>query len=495
MRRAVAAIGALVVAAAVCASAPATADAPLRLTVGTLGSIGPLDPRTGTSQIAHEVWKLQYPTLTGLDPKTLDPVPGLAQAWTPAPNGLGWIYTLRPGLQWSDGRPVTAADVVESVRRAAAGRARALDPRAVEVDGRSTPDLPVNVTPRHVLASVPDLDKNLGALGVADGAWHVTARTNDSVRLDATRPGGPALQQIVFRTYSDPEALIRALDKGDVDVASGLPTADAARLGAQSRVTVDAAPDGTQYRLEDHLAGERVRRAVSLAIDRTDLVAKTVDAIGTPGAVPILGHGSALSLDEAATRQLDAALDAQPDLARRLLAANPHPDRVRLAAPADALSGRVARYVAGALTAVGLPTDLVGEQEPADLEIARGSTTGDGLPTGRKGSPLRYADAVARSRADLLHVTRGAQLVGLFQPDTLQAFRSDNVAGFLRAPQVPSLVVFAPTTSQYAQLIKAPPPPGEQASTTTYAVGAIAVIALCGAGLAVAAWIRRRFFA
>jgi hypothetical protein len=92
-------------------------------------------------------------------------------------------------------------------------------------------------------------------------------------------------------------------------------------------------------------------------------------------------------------------------------------------------------------------------------------------------------------------VTRDAQLVGLFQPDTLQAFRSDNVAGFLRTPQIPSLVVFAPTTTQYAPLIKAPLPPGEQASTATYAVGAIGVIALCGAALAVAAWIRRRFVA
>src|SRR5207237_6448532 len=110
----------------------------LRLTVGTLGSIGSLDPRTGTSQIAHEVWNLQYPTLTTLDPKTLDPAPGLAQAWTPAPNGRGWIYTLRPGLQWSDGQPVATTDVAASFSQADAGDVRPLTPRMVEIDGSLT---------------------------------------------------------------------------------------------------------------------------------------------------------------------------------------------------------------------------------------------------------------------------------------------------------------------------------------------------------------------
>ena len=44
---------------------------PLRMTVGTLGSIGSLDPRVGNSTIAREVWKIQYPTLTAPDPIVL----------------------------------------------------------------------------------------------------------------------------------------------------------------------------------------------------------------------------------------------------------------------------------------------------------------------------------------------------------------------------------------------------------------------------------------
>ena len=70
--------------------------APRCVTVGTLGTIGSLDPRHGNSAIAHEeVWNLQYPTLTALDPKTLDPTTDVASGWSPAKGGRGWIYTVR----------------------------------------------------------------------------------------------------------------------------------------------------------------------------------------------------------------------------------------------------------------------------------------------------------------------------------------------------------------------------------------------------------------
>lgn len=492
MRRAVAALGALLVGLGALAVEPAAADHPLRLTVGTLGPIGSLDPRTGHSQVAHEVWNLQYPTLTALDPKTLDPIPGIAQAWTRAPNGRGWIYTLRPGLHWSDGQPVTAADVVASVFQADIGAPRALSERVVEIDGPASPGALVNITPMHVLRKVSNLDKDVRALGVADGAWHVTARTDDSVQLDATRPGGPALRQIVFRTYPNAAALIDALDRGAVDVVSGVPPSDATKLAARDDVTVDHAPDGTQYVMYDRLPDARVRQAISLAIDRTDLVAKTVDGIGTPGVVPIFARGSAWGLGDATAQRLSASLDAQPGRARALLAASgATPRTLRIWAPDDATSQRVAQYIVRALERVGLHAQVVAHaSNDDDLTLARSDTTASQPLMALPGQhdPVRTPAQVERA-------VEQARLVALFQPDTLQAFRSDNVAGFLRTPQVPSLVVFAPTTTQYAQLIKAPPPPGEQASTTTYAVGAIGVIALCGAALAVAAWLRRRFVA
>ncbi len=501
----------------------AGAAGPLRMTVGTLGPIGSLDPRHGDSVIAREVWNLQYPTLTTLDPQTLDPTPGLAAAWSPIPDGRGWIYDLRPGLTWSDGQPVTAADVVYSLDRArddhwpyAAGmfeglNARALNSHSVEVTSTLAepllPGLLLHVVPAHVFSNVADLDTNLARLGVSDGAWHVVDATADSVELDATnRTAGPALQQIVLRTYTSADALIGALAHGQVDVISAVPFSDLGRLETLAHVTVDHASDGTQYLLFDHLPNARVRQAISLAIDRTELVAQTVDGVGTPGVVPLIANGASWALDDPTVESLTAELDAQPDRARAVVATQPIA-KLTFSAPTDATSEQVATFIRNALAGVGIQTTASPAESPAvDLSLQhatiatvptamlRGLTCDICAATFRQYSST--TDVTTRLDAAHLMLQRAvaqATVVGLFQPDTLQAFRNDLFAGFLPEPQERSLVVFGPTVAQYGELSAAPPPPGEGSSNATYAVGAVVVLALCAAAYGAAEWIRHRF--
>jgi peptide/nickel transport system substrate-binding protein len=511
----------------------AAAAGPLRLTVGTLGSIGSLDPRRGFSMIAEEVWNLQYPTLTTLDPNTLDPAPGLAAAWSPAPGGKGWIYRLRPGLTWSDGQPVTAADVVYSLDEARAQRwpytvssesfvsgltAVALNANSVQVVPNDVdwilPSLLLHVVPEHVYAKVANLDSNLTALAVSDGAWHVAARTTDSVELDAANAAsGAAVKQIVFRTYPTAAALIDALARKQVDVVSGLPDADIGTLEAMSGVTVDHASDGTQWVLRDRLSDQSARQAISLAIDRTALVADAVNGVGTPGVVPQLALGSTWQLDDSTVQSLTASLDAQPGRARQLLATAPRiarPLTVSISQSADAQ--RVGSLVRRALAAVGVATTAVdGDNDNAysradlvltqlffgdnpfypysalDLIVCDHCARSPNLPS------TNFTKLVEIAKSRVQRVTEQARLVGLFEPDELQAFRTDRFAGFLPQPQERSLVVFGPTIAQYSELTAAPLPPGEGSSNTTYVVGAVIVLALCAAAYATAAWIRRRF--
>jgi peptide/nickel transport system substrate-binding protein len=51
-------------------------------------------------------------TLVNLDAVTQEPKPGLAESWSVAPDQKAWTFKLRPGLRWSDGETLTAADVV-----------------------------------------------------------------------------------------------------------------------------------------------------------------------------------------------------------------------------------------------------------------------------------------------------------------------------------------------------------------------------------------------
>jgi len=180
----------------------------------------------------------------------------------------------------------------------------------------------------------------------------------------------------------------------------------------------------------------------------------------------------------------------------------------------DATTSRVAEYVRRALHAVSLGTATGTEGEKAghrpDVVIEHLSFVGDsglaglsslrcpgcsGLDAGvqRFRAPDDFAGQISYAHSKLFDLTAQAQVVGLFEPDTLQAFRTDNVTGFLRDPEIRSLVVFAPTVSQYGQLTAAPPPPGEQLSSTSYAVGAVIVLVLCIAAFLFAAWIRRGY--
>jgi peptide/nickel transport system substrate-binding protein len=73
------------------------------------------DPKTFNpilSQESPNVFSFTYEGLTGTDGVTGDVVPALAESWDISPDGKTIVFTLRPGLQWSDGEPLTADDVV-----------------------------------------------------------------------------------------------------------------------------------------------------------------------------------------------------------------------------------------------------------------------------------------------------------------------------------------------------------------------------------------------
>src|SRR5437879_2241995 len=94
------------------ASAPAAKPAPTRvLTVATNGSVDSLSPFLALRVLPTEVHRLIYDFLTNYDPKDDHAVPAMATSWSPSPDKLTWTYTIRSGMKWSDGVPVTARDI------------------------------------------------------------------------------------------------------------------------------------------------------------------------------------------------------------------------------------------------------------------------------------------------------------------------------------------------------------------------------------------------
>jgi peptide/nickel transport system substrate-binding protein len=78
-----------------------------------------LDPIVTTVGIVQRHATMIYDFLFGRDDNQT-PQPQMVRTWTVSPDGLVWTFMLREGLNFHDGQPVTAEDVVASLRRWAA---------------------------------------------------------------------------------------------------------------------------------------------------------------------------------------------------------------------------------------------------------------------------------------------------------------------------------------------------------------------------------------
>jgi oligopeptide transport system substrate-binding protein len=76
-----------------------------------------LDPHVATNLAEVDLVSALFEGLVVEDPVDLHPVPGVAARWDISPDQLTYTFHLRPDAKWSDGKPVTAQDFVESWRR------------------------------------------------------------------------------------------------------------------------------------------------------------------------------------------------------------------------------------------------------------------------------------------------------------------------------------------------------------------------------------------
>ena len=77
-----------------------------------------LDPAIVTGVSEMRITKALFEGLLRLDPKTAQPIPGLAERWDASSDGKVYTFHLRTKAAWSTGQPITAEDVVYSWMRA-----------------------------------------------------------------------------------------------------------------------------------------------------------------------------------------------------------------------------------------------------------------------------------------------------------------------------------------------------------------------------------------
>lgn len=299
--------------------------------VGIKQDIDSLNPYVGVVPAAFETYQLNYDTLTLSADTDFAPVPGLAESWETSPDGKTWTYHLRTGVKWSDGKDLTAEDVVYTFNRAIKGGTESgqYGNYVAKVTKVSAPDahtvvmrtseptpimlrLAVPILPKHVWEKIDG--KAVAAFAndtdvVGSGPFILTkAAKGQEYRFAANKSywgGAPKIDELVFRVFADDEPMKQALVKGEIDMAEDLSAAVLPSLGDARGVTVnDAAYYGFSelgYNLgaatvdgkrigngHPALTDKQVRLAIDTAIDRKTLVDKVLRGHGHPatGVIP-----------------------------------------------------------------------------------------------------------------------------------------------------------------------------------------------------------------
>lgn len=302
-------------------SAPTPAGAYVEGVAGTWKRVNPLFATT--NEVDQDLVQLVFSGLVRLGP-TGEVMPDLATIPHISDDGKTYTFRLRKGLRWHDGDPLTSADVAFTIEALTSpdfrGEPSLADPwLGVEVE---TPDeltvvfklrqpyapflarhATLGILPKHLLGGLSGsqlLEAPFNAAPIGSGPYQL--QTLDSLEgvLDAYPEyhlGRPQMERVRLRFYSDYPAALRALQQGDVGgvmFREGISDSQIAELNGIKGVNLEYPQRGAYiilYLNNDQAAyfqDERVRRAISMALDREQLVSRVYEGAATPSssAVP-----------------------------------------------------------------------------------------------------------------------------------------------------------------------------------------------------------------
>lgn len=319
--------------------APAGGALDLQVHVDTAAPTG-LDPQMAETATSWQLMGLVYETLVTVGPD-FEIEPALAEEWD-NPDPTTYVFHLREDVDFSNGRPMTAADVVASMERlldsASVWRAQIGPIESVEEVDEHTVEFSLSqpYTPfLAALANVPasilpmeeiedgELDPEAEMLGT--GPFTVAEHRQDvswefEANEDYWAEDEPAMDAVNVEIVTQEAARIASLQDGSTDMAVlGNVDSPAVLEGASEVEVVTQATTDFYYLMLNSLgpdsvfADQRVREAVNIAIDRRQIAEAATGGQGQPtGVTPVDLPGScdpeALPSAEADTDRVEQLL-------------------------------------------------------------------------------------------------------------------------------------------------------------------------------------------
>jgi peptide/nickel transport system substrate-binding protein len=330
-------------------NAAAQDESQVTLTVGLLQDIDSPNVTAGYLVSSYELWNLQYATLTDKAADDFATIPGLAESWESSDDGLTHTYTLREDLTWSDGEPLTAEDIAWTINTSRDQEwinhsattvnldATAIDDRTVElvssVPDPKLPTMDVYIVPKHIWEPVSEgeIDTYDALDGVGSGPFTLEEWQSGQSWTMVANPnywgGESVIDRVVFRIFTNPDAMVAALQQGEIDAAHLVPSSSFAELQDDPDIEAVAGRQGgfTELAMNGMAGGIgdghpalldiNVRHAIHHAIDKAVMFDRVVIGLGEPGV------GLSVSPDSAWKPDIpeDEQYGYDPDEARRLL--------------------------------------------------------------------------------------------------------------------------------------------------------------------------------
>ncbi|GIW07678.1 MAG: peptide ABC transporter substrate-binding protein [Dehalococcoidia bacterium] len=357
---------------------------------------------------------LVYDTLMVLDAENT-PKPLLASDVKIGPDGTTYDLTLRTGVTWHDGKPLTADDVkftfdyflanpkgsfTTPLRQVAT--VTVTSPTALSIRLRDpNPSFPIRalatvpILPKHLWESVEGARVNDYAATVGSGPYKlVEANPNSAYRLQANTSymlGAPTVTELIFPIIRDQNTAFQALRSGEVQAITRETPAELVNQFNSGPFKVAKGPGFAstllQFNLERAPLDRReVRQAIDYAIDKRMLVQTLLLNLGT-AATPGFVHPDSPYHDPAVNLRYDPnrakslldgigarpgsdgtrVLDGRP-LSFTLLVYSNNPTRIRAA---ELISGML-KEVGITATVRAMDADSVDALVWPDFDVAKG---------------------------------------------------------------------------------------------------------------------------
>ncbi|MCF7946159.1 MAG: ABC transporter substrate-binding protein [Spirochaetia bacterium] len=300
-------------------------DIDTTITLGVDQEAVGLDPHIVTAFSSMRRLDLLYNRLVRLD-DNMKVVPDLAESWE-IPNNTTYIFNLRKGVKFHNGREMVAEDVKYSLERvlddktASPGRSYIATIDKVEVVDDYTVKLHLsaplasllNALTSNNISIVPkevvEEHGNLQRVAVGTGPYMLDEWVADNSMTLVRNPdyfeeGLPMAEKVVFRVIPEEASLLAGVKSGELNIATINDGATIRQAKNDKNVVVMNKP-GMNVRVfsfnneKEPFDDVRVRQAVALAIDRDEIITMAEYGMGkATGPIPISAKEWAIPPEE-----------------------------------------------------------------------------------------------------------------------------------------------------------------------------------------------------